>query len=85
MKKTKYGDVYESLEELQNEDIEFVNEDDENYYIRLKPDGDYDNRMWKVHKKTGKVSSIFMTVYFSIEPSTRPVDITTFKKKLITS
>ena len=74
---------FSSLDELLKKDVVFVKEDNANYYVRLKPETEFDNRMYQVDKGSGKVTTILMTVYLSIDDKTRPVDITTLKKKTL--
>lgn len=66
MRKFNYDDgqegiEYETLDELLSAGINSAWETDGYYYIKLKPDGPYDNGMWRVDKKTKSVSYIDFT------------------------
>lgn len=63
--------MIENLEQLLQYDIISVAEDDGYFYVRTKPDGAFDNTIWRVNKRTGKVSYMLLTVFFSIEKGTK--------------
>lgn len=53
-----------SVNEIMNGGVSFVSEDVNCYYIRPSVEqGVYDNVMWKVDKKTGKIDYIDYTTY----------------------
>lgn len=80
MKKTEYGTVYETIDELINANIESLYEDENNYYFHLVPECFYENAVWVVDKQTEDVSYmmftefIFETIYktgaIEIDPKT---------------
>ncbi len=64
MKKTEYGIVYETLDELLDSDCIEIAEDDDFYYFRVKPETHYDNSSWKVNKNNRQVSYGLYTELF---------------------
>lgn len=72
--------MYNSLEELLEEEILHVYEYDGCYYIELKPDNYYDNSIWKVNIKTGKVSFMLLTEFFGIIDKVKDIDPAGFRK-----
>ena len=72
-------DMYNTLEELLTEEVLFVGEYDGSYYIKLKPKECYDNSIWKVDIKTGKVSFMLFTDYFEIIDKVKELDLSTLK------
>jgi len=63
--------MIENLEQLLRSDIISVAEDGGFFYVRVKPDGPYDNTIWKVNKRTRQVTYMMLTVFFSIEKGTK--------------
>lgn len=52
--------------------IAFICEDKEYYYIRPKfKDGEYDDTVWKVNRKTGDIEYMDYTEFIDIEDKTR--------------
>ena len=72
--------IYNSLEELLKEEILYMSEYDGSYYIKLKPKEEYDNSMWKVDIRTGKVSYMLFTDYLEIMDKAKEIDPSTFKR-----
>jgi len=62
--------MIENLEQLLRSDIISVAEDGGFFYVRVKPDGPYDNTIWKVNKRTGQVTYMMLTTFFGIEDRT---------------
>ena len=62
--------MIENLEQLLQHEIISVAEDGGNFYVRTKPDGAFDNTIWKVNKRTGSVSYMMLTAFFGIEKRT---------------
>lgn len=56
-------EVYETLQELIDKGITEAWDYQNNYYICVRLDDNYDNRIWVVDKKTKKVSSMFFTEF----------------------
>ena len=54
---------YEAFEEILNADIIEFTEDENNYYIRTKPQQYFENNIWIIDKKTEKVSFMYYTQY----------------------
>lgn len=71
---------YETFDELLNAEIIEFTEDENNYYILLKPEQQYDNCIWIVNKKTEEVSFMYYTSYFAIADNVTPVDPKTIKR-----
>lgn len=80
------GEVYnieETLDDIfsYNRKIDFVTECEGHYYIRLEPEHNYDEAMWKVNKKTHKVSCIHLIDYMlDIEDKATPIDSETLRR-----
>ena len=47
--------VFDSVEELIEQGIEFVTKDETYFYVRVKPSAYFENSIWKVNRKTRKV------------------------------
>lgn len=62
--------MIENLEQLLQQEIISVAEDGGYFYVRTKPDGAYDNTIWKVNKRTGSVIYMMLTAFFGIEKGT---------------
>lgn len=74
-------EVYETFEELLNKGITAIWDYQDNYYIRVKLDDNYDNRIWIVDKKSQKVSNMFFTEFMIfIEDKATPVDPETLRR-----
>ena len=56
IKMLDYYKVSGTFDDLLNEDISFVKETEDFYFIGLKSQGNYDNTIYKVNKKTKEVS-----------------------------
>lgn len=75
--------VYETLDELLQEEIILAAEDKDYYYIRLKPKQFYDNSMWKVDKQTGKVSYMMYPQYIvRVEDNAVEINPETLRKRV---
>ena len=73
--------IYETFEDLLDADIDFISENEQNYYIRIKSKAFYDDNMWAVDKKTNKVSFIgYINYMLNIMDNTKPVDPETLKR-----
>lgn len=67
-------EVYESFDELINKGITAVWDYRNNYYIRVKLEDNYDNRIWIVDKKTHEISTMFFTEFFDLMDKAMPID-----------
>lgn len=87
MKKGKFEDIVydipETLEELLSlkQQIRFVTEDSEHYYIMIDSPSSCNNAIWVANKNSGEISEIYYTDYIiSIEDKVSPVDPETLRK-----
>ena len=64
-----------SFAELMKNAILYAAEDESYFYVKVKEDYDLSNAMWKVDKKTKKVSYIDYTDFIvNIEDGTKEID-----------
>ena len=63
MKENVIMAVFDSVEELIEQGIEFVTKDETYFYVRVKPRAYYENSIWKVNRKTRKVEYMMFTEY----------------------
>lgn len=74
-------EVYETFEELINKGITEVWDYQSNYYIRVKLDDQYDNRIWIVNKKDKTVSDMdFIDFMLYVMDKATPIDPQTLKR-----
>lgn len=72
---------YETLAEMLDAPILFISEYDGFYYVRMKPQENYDNGMYKVNKQTGEVSSLYFTEYLcTIMDKAKEIDPATLRR-----
>ena len=58
--------MYENLDELLDENVLYMTESKDSFYVKLSKERE-DDTMWKVDKKTGKVSYLPYVTYIGIE------------------
>ena len=75
-------EVYETFEDLVNKGITAIWDYQNNYYIRVKLDDNYDNRIWVVDKKSKKVSDMFFTDFFEFIDKATEIDPETLRKRV---
>lgn len=69
-----------SFNELTRQAIESVTFYQGYYYVRLKPESEYENVIWKVDDKTHKVEPMFFTEYLiGVHGNARPIEISAFR------
>lgn len=73
-------EVYETFGELLDKGITAVWDYKGKYYVRVKLDDDYDNRIWIVDKKTRKISDMYFTKFFEFIDKATPVDPETLRR-----
>lgn len=73
--------VYETLDELIAAGIISATEYEGSYYIEVKHEYEYDERIWKVDKKTGAVTSMHLIPYMcNIEKKAKKIDPATLRR-----
>ena len=83
VKKTEYGTVYETIDELINADIESLYEDRDNYYFHLIPECFCENAVWVVNKQTREVSYMMFTEFIfdtMYKTNAKKIDLQTLKR-----
>ncbi len=63
--------IYDTLDELLKQKPLFIAEYSGYYYVKLKPENDFDETMWKANKQTGKVKLIHYMDYLEIEDNAK--------------
>ena len=72
-----------TLKELLNGKIGFSSEYGDSYYVRPKPEHDFDERVYKINKRTGKMTLIHLIEYFPVANKAKEVDIDAIKRALL--
>ena len=74
--------VYETFDELLKADVVEMYSFGNDYYIMLEPEDFYDEAVWKVDKRTEKVTVIDYVQTFDIPDEDKiPIDVEKFKKE----
>lgn len=67
-------EVYETFDELISKGVRYVWDYQNNYYILVEKEDNYDNRIWIVDKKTHEISTMFFTEFFDLMDEAMPID-----------
>jgi len=72
-----------TFEELLKQDISYITEDANSYYVKLTPTDNYDDSLWVINKQTMEVSYMSCIDYgLDIHESTTPVNPDTLRKRV---
>ncbi|MCD8202291.1 MAG: hypothetical protein LUD48_01455 [Prevotella sp.] len=71
---------YSTFSELLSGPLAAVKEDNDYYYVVLEPETPYDNRAWRVSKKTQKPEEIHIFQFLEIEDQTTESDVDKLKR-----
>lgn len=75
--------MYDTFDEILNAEIVLFTEDENNYYIRTKPQQYFENNVWIIDKKTEKVSFMYFTGYMcEVMDNVTPVDPKNIKRAI---
>lgn len=69
------------IDELLKKEITEITEDENNYYVKTKPDELYDDTVWKVDKKTKKIEWASYVANVVIR-DLKNIDVETFKNNI---
>ncbi len=71
-----------TYDQLLKQDIVSAFEDNDNYYVKLKPDDYYDVSLWRVDKNTKKVFYADIIDLAEIFDKVKPIDLSELKRVL---
>ena len=77
--------VYNTVAELLKEDIEFITEDNDNYYVMLaiRPNEVYHDEIWVINKQNKDVKYMGLIPYMlDLEDKVKLVDLSVFKERI---